>query len=105
MSWLDDDMVKMNRSPTVEYTEDDMPDEEMDEIDITLAEFNIFSDVRPRFEKRYPGKKVLYRGQPTQDFFQYYLDNCDADRLNLLLERAGKLSDSWRRKDLTTYTT
>lgn len=71
-------------------------DDQVDEDDITLAEYNMNPKYKKGFMAMNKDKKILYRNKPTNDFVEFYLAHCTNKEFNRLLEHADKFSKAQR---------
>lgn len=98
VSMFEDKTKKKNSGNEItseELEEMDIHDEEeITDDDIKLAQLGMRCYYGTAYKKRYPRNDIFNSStkQPNKKFFQYYLDNCDADMLARLREHKETLS-------------
>jgi len=78
---------KINNEDPVDYTEvlDELDEKEITEEDVKLAELGMQCTYGDLYKKHNPRYEVFSKaGKINKRFFQYYLDNCDADMLSYI---------------------
>jgi len=73
-------------------------EKEVSEEDITLTEMGIIPKIAEHYKQQF-NKVILYQGYPTNDFFDYYLDNLAMQKhLDLLLENKDRFRSGQQEK-------
>lgn len=66
----------------------------------TIEDFNFNSDIIEAFKETFPNKKIMYRNKATNQFTDFYLDNCHSGnqltdvKLNLLSDKQKEKFES-----------